>query len=721
MKTYNMVLPILITFLLLTSSGLTANYGNINHSKGNIKALNKTQIVRKIKINVIFVNYNKSLIDLNSIKNKITNVYENNLDFGIAYYHLDLNLTFASESLEHEIISFVNANKKNDTTSDLLEKKLENQLSLVESGHLGVRVKVFENNVTGYSISATKMEQFLNSLSPKTSESFYIYMLNLSYLDDHIKKQEHWFKVHEVDPDANATRSYWRLEWDNDLNKNVSFPYSAFTEKTRTIFVDPSSYNWYLTWARIWWGGVTDTPSNWRYYYDLDHLCEKLNFSNSGDVDKLHQYLAGWLNDTVDDLIGFSISVSLAGGNPYEKDISIQVKIFNTAENIININDLKWTVHPVLVKEAFNALYPRYSIDVQVDFVNISDYPEIKTALSNANISTINGWTYYSGYQLYYYLYSIRSRYFDLSKAKKVLTGWIFILYNASMVFGGKEFTGLGGRGNTMILMELHRILKEDLTKPTRGFTRVLVHELGHAIGTEHTFHSASHASDFAYDVMGYYPAAWNFSKIRRDTMLREIGDFRILKYAFLYDSLLFFKNISNFPEQVRDLAASIVSGINQADVLQNETKYVEANHVLDSVKEKLDLLSNVLFDKKPPTIEIISPKNGAKINSSNLVISLKANDDVKIYQIKVYLNDTLVYSGNETTINITLPSVGTYNITAWAYDYVGNNASTSIIIHYTKEQPPSNPWLSPITIIGVPSAIVVVALVLFLLYRKKG
>lgn len=685
---------ILLSIMILAIIALPVNLTTqVQSMHPNNKCLNqkinpaftfKDNIVRPVPIKIVFVNFAERLVDLSMIKSRL--LYFNNMEYGYgrAKYVLNYTLEFANTELNRTIIEYIEQNKKQDNTSDLLESVLQEQADLVNNGTLGVRRKIFENNITGYSIDAVKFEEFLANISD-TERTFYIYVLNLSYMDNHALNKEHWFTVKEKNIDSNRTRDFWRLEWDNNLNKDVKFPYAGFNAKTRIFFIDPSAYNWYLTWARIWWGGIYNDSLYGRYFYDLDHFVSKLNLSDSNDIKDLNTYLIGWLNDIIDDLFASALSVNLAGGELYSRTASVQIKVVNLRPDVIPTESLEWTVHPKYIERAFKDVYSDMNLDINIEFHDADDYPQIINILNNNiyRVNESNGWVYYDGIGIFSSLLSYNDKYFDQNKAEKTLTGWIFILYNASMYVYGKEFTGLGGKGHIMIMMDIHRIMGDNLDSPKQGFTSIIIHELGHAVGAMHTFSGGSHASDFAFDVMGYYPASWNFSAIRKNTMLREIGDFRLLKAYHQLELMLSDVNMSALPSELLNLTSRIFEQLNEIDEYMNETRYIEGNSMLTKVERDIITLEKAFNDTITPSITILEPINGSHFNTTNITLVLNVRDNVGISKIKVYLNEQLVYEGTEETINITLSNSCVNTIRVEAYDFAGNMASAEVIVYY--------------------------------------
>ena len=692
---------------------------------------NFSNIVINTPVHVIFVGYNSDLILLNTIDSYVQKEYK--LSTGGGDYTVYLNMTyhFTNESFTNDFHDFINAISYESTTSKLNETALKKQLDEVNKGNLKARYSIFLEQ-DGIAINATDVENWLvNHLDSKLSDGYVLFVLNMSYLDNSGKK--HWFFVPEIDIDSNRTRDFWRLEWENELNPNVSFPYAAFASKTNVMFIDPYAYNWYLAWARIWWG----SPSYYsdydaRYWKTLGDFIKTLDISTDPGKDSLSKYLAGWISDFLDDLLGYSLDYSLIEWNRpkfYTNSVSVQVKIINAAENVItDSSKLDWLVHPAYIIRALNSVLPYAKIDVEIQTIKLSEDERLSDILLSSKVSSIstNDWSYYNGYSLYNSLYSLREEYFDLQKASTVLTSWLFVLNNGSMViyYGDhwREFTGLGGGGQTMILMNLDRLFtdRETLT-PKRGFTSVLIHEVGHALGYGHIFHEGSYASDFAFDVMGYYPGAWNYSKIRVDDYFRTLSIELIRMTASVADSLLKIVTDRYMPFYFKDLWNDISTDITQALILLNSTHYGMAFRLLHNSYCSLDNFYNIILsDDKPPKFTYLSIQKGS--SDDEFIVSWNATDEESFIDHYEYSIDNgpwhNLYKNQSFTIIL---AQGMHTINVKAVDVAGNIIVKSITvvtalgtIIFSVE---NSIYL---TILGISVVAVVLIFIVWQVYKRK-
>jgi hypothetical protein len=124
-------------------------------------------------------------------------------------------------------------------------------------------------------------------------------------------------------------------------------------------------------------------------------------------------------------------------------------------------------------------------------------------------------------------LENLRKQHFDYSKADWVVNGYVFLLKNASMMGGPDEFTGLGADRQILILKSIDRYFRVDGVTQKSGLSMVLIHELGHNLGFPHSFanYDYYYAGDFSFDVMGYYPYAFCFNRLKTDLYQRAYTD----------------------------------------------------------------------------------------------------------------------------------------------------------------------------------------------------
>ncbi|MHA1200663.1 MAG: hypothetical protein ACTSQF_15195 [Candidatus Heimdallarchaeaceae archaeon] len=302
-----------------------------------------------VPIDIVFSGYNEDYIDLTMINNSLektvfyvgvdyvwnenTQTYDSLLDLEIT---LTFNFHFTPESYDIDLNSFIETNSWNSTTSALNTT----QLNLQEE--TGERMSIFYEQ-EGRAIDGVALEQYLDTNRGFVSDepSYEIYVLNQSSYDTPDHSFEHWFEIDEVDPDSNATTDWWRLEWDNDLNPDVEFPYPCWGFQNRLFFIDPYSHQWYTKWTDIWWNAdIYEGESNY-LTEDLDTYLEGYTPGTPDFNNYLNTYLIAYLNDITSDIGG------RGDGLLYDqREVSSQILFINDeASHGYSQEDLEWIYH----------------------------------------------------------------------------------------------------------------------------------------------------------------------------------------------------------------------------------------------------------------------------------------------------------------------------------------------------------------------------------------
>jgi hypothetical protein len=497
-----------------------------------------------VPIDIVFTGYNEEYVDVSLINdslstslfytgvdyvwNEDTQSYDSLLDLEIT---LKINFHFTSLSYSTDLDSFIDANSWNSNTSALNTT----QLNLQED--TGERMSIFYDQ-EGRAINGTAVEQYLvdNKGIVSDDPSYIIHFLNQSRFDSSDHSQEHWFEIDEVDPDSNITADWWRLEWDNDLNPDVEFPYPCWGYQNRLFFIDPYSHQWYTKWTDIWWN-PDYLEGDFNYLtVDLDTYLEGFTPGTPDFTSNLNNYLIDYLNDILSDVGG------RGDGLLYDqKEISSQILFINNeTDHGYSKEDLNWIYHEKIAEEAFEYVVPQEvaNITFEETWVDLSVCSDLKQIIDN-NIMDDEyigsypwyneNWTYLWGIGIFEGFQSIAGNYFDMSKGDSTLTSWILLLENISMVGYAynefREYTGLGGGGNVVCFKDLNRYFASDGITPRSGVTTLLIHELGHVLGFLHaeiTNDADEGTGGFMRDVMSYYCEGTSyFSIFLKDSLYR--------------------------------------------------------------------------------------------------------------------------------------------------------------------------------------------------------
>jgi len=531
-KKLSAALIFVIVLSMLPSFGFSSTQKAREEPNGNLTDSTANPIPENVTHNfdlrIIFVGYSEKVVDTAQIDANIGHYYE--LPYWDAFikYTFKTDYTFADQSYLDSLRGFI---LQHSVTGAAITSAL-NVTALKYQRETGTHMSIFLPQ-SGRAIDAYAVEQWLadnpygHSSNKESGYTFYV--LNFTEFDSPDHSWEHWYNFTRYDVEAESINDYWRLEWDNPLNPNVRFPYPAFTSRYRMLFVDPSAFQWYLTWARIWWGlDLYLTDPKYDYYYeDLDGFLATHDVTAPDGRNALAQYFAGWIDDFLYNLL--SPVVWPTTGNT----LSLQVLLLNNASDYGYPNDqMKWVLNSTLVEEELKKLAPYMQVEVSLRFENLSSYPVIEQMLNDAFLEEKDGWHYYDGYQLFYAMQSVRDQYFKMKAADMTINSYVFILKNASFETepGGQEFTGLGGLNQALILMSIDRFFRSDGVTTKSGLGMYMIHELGHNVAFPHTFSFLQYAGDFADDVMGYYSYSYSFSKMRTDLFRRTVVDMKLLE-----------------------------------------------------------------------------------------------------------------------------------------------------------------------------------------------
>ncbi|MFW9932990.1 MAG: hypothetical protein ACFFDR_10070, partial [Candidatus Thorarchaeota archaeon] len=417
-------------------------------------------------------------------------------------YNIEYKLVFASESYEDEVRQFILDNSVNgtDTGTILDETALEYQ-----KGNINDPQRIFYPR-DGRSIDGQALEDWFseNPYVEPPGLGYMFYLLNFSEFDSPDHELEHWFDYSPIDPDTGESQDWFRLEWDNALNPDVMLQYSGFGGKHNIYILDPSADQWYLRWARIWW----ETQIDYEYMsIDMDEKVMSLDLSLQSDIDELTSYLFEYMYDPVTKLMfprspmSQQNDVTAFVETGYLKCIVICMDV----QTGVSIDSLQWVTNAEVQKLHLEELFPFIEWEVDVEFIDIS-LSESWNDLFWDYADVIDGKTIVDGYGMFDAIRNqVRPQYVDINDENINVFGVVFIKKNMEMHVYGRQYTGLGGGGQTVIWKSWERYYRPDEVTPKAGISAIQLHETMHAIGLGHTWSVDHYVGDFSFNAMGYY------------------------------------------------------------------------------------------------------------------------------------------------------------------------------------------------------------------------
>lgn len=658
----------------------------------SIESINYSLILenhRSLETDVFLFNYDLDSVFIESIKKEMKKSFRISNGNNIYDYIMKYNIIYPNESALNSFNSFIESiSTPNSKTVDINQTALEYQA-------VNNTVQDIFYEKIGTSINGTAVDNWLfdNYYSNKINSSTYqIFLFNLTFLDE-----IYWFNIPEIDEITNKQRTWWRLEWDFPAtdtinNYDAKFPYPGYSSEYPLYFLDPSAFNWYLNWTRIW-RNVPDTY-DYRYY--------KSTFSNylknigglTTDVNKQHagSFIGKWLNE----IIVNTFIINPIPGSQFisPESLKIQLAVLTDETENNSYPDLEWIINENIAKNSLNDILPNSEISIETNYYRIIDYPEVVTLLNLDTIKNsdpfglkdapISNFTFYNGQILFNSIKKLDSIFFNLSGSEKTIRGYILIMDNASFKGnvnwnGGGLFTGLGGSDRLLILNEIDRLYFNRTLNPIKksSISKVLVHEAGHAIGFPHPFNDLQnkYASDFIGETLGYFSDTTKFSELFKTNYQRLIIESRI-------DTVIF--DIKNLVNLTFETNITIQEKFNNLLQYYRNLNFLKVNETIFELEMIVKLYKSERVDFTGPIINE-SPKNTVVYLGNSITLFWKAYDK-NPNNFEIFVNGTTKSTGiwvNNERISYNFYPIdqSNYNITINIFDLYNQKITNSVLI----------------------------------------
>ena len=637
-------------------------------------------IERNWTAHIIVVNYDEALIDETSLLTGMPTEKNYATSDVLITYNIEYEVFYADAEYISDLTQVVMDNSMNgsDTGTYLDETAL-----LYQQAHLDEPQRIFYPRA-GRVIDGYAVEDWLeaNPYVATPSLGYTLYMVNFSSLDTTGHGLEHWYDYHPIDPDTGEEQDWFRLEWDNALNPDVTMDYANFGGRYNTFVVDPSAHQWYLKWCRIWWSASIGTEYDF-WTLDLEDKVASLNLGSQAGIDALNVYLRECIWDPINQLLF-----------PYQHQPASYVQsgplralvICMDVDEGTSVDSLRWVTDVEMQKAHLEELYPFISWEARVDFLDIDEYPTWNTTFWDYATVEPDGTIVVDGLAMFTEIRdNMRPLYIDEDSDDIEIFGVIFIKKNMEMHAYGKTYTGLGGGGNTVIWKSWDRYYRPDEVTPKDGISAIQLHETMHAVGFHHTWQHEHYSSDFSFGPMGYF--AFHNGTATFDKNWVQ-GTYLDQMEAMLWDDFLTKRASLGVDERPETYGAEqgVLGLFDEARDLYDEMDWLGAFEALSSARDWIDRMMWSTQDDTPPVISswVITPS----INTDGFYVSAQVTDDLSgIDNVTVYMqidNGTPVFypcTNSSGTWVTSIPSfTATSNVEVWVevWDWGLNHAESN-------------------------------------------
>ncbi|MHA2056410.1 MAG: hypothetical protein ACW979_02145 [Candidatus Thorarchaeota archaeon] len=714
------VLVLCTTFLLVTSILNGHVVTEPQTREATVISQGSISIERDWAANIIVVGYDPALIDEVLLLSGMPSIRDYSAGDVDIRYNIEYQIDYADSTFVNSLRREMLDNSINGTGTGT---RLNESALSYQKANLDDPQRIFYPR-SGRVIDGYAIEDWLeeNPYVTPPSLGYTLYLVNFSEFDNSDHSLEHWYDYHPVDPDTGEEQDWFRLEWDNALNPNVTMDYSFFGGRTNTFLVDPSAHQWYLKWCRIWWSQTIGTEYDF-WTQDLEDKTGSLNLAVPADVDALNVYLQECLWDPINQLF-FPYQHQPAS---FVDSGTLKALVFcMDVANGTSVESLEWVTDAEMQQAHLEELYPFIPWTVDVEYLDIDDEP-VWNATFWMHSWVEDGITHSNGSELFSEIRSSLRPSYVVDDGNINVFGVVFIKKQMMMHTHGGIFTGLGGPGQTVIWKSWERYYRPDGVTPKDGVSSVQLHETMHAIGFGHSFVHGHYSSDFTNGPMGYFAFHNGTSTFDKNwvqgTYLDQME--AILWYDFLVEQVDL--RIDERPETyIAEDAA--MAAFDSARQYYNEMNWLAAYEFLETARDWTKRMMYSTLDDTPPIIDNwgtipVEIGSGSFIYWAHVLDDLAGLENVTLYA-QVDEGDIqafpLSYGGGNWSVLVPSPGHSS-NLTLWvvAWDW-GMNIAKGGNLTYLISQEPTIPDFLVSLIVATSAAAVVIVLGVYVMKRRE-
>jgi hypothetical protein len=704
-------------FLLLFVTPLGDGKSSSTVSQSFTPSQESLVIERNWSLNIVVVGYDQTKVDeailLSGMPTERVYVAESvNITYNINY-----NIEYADTEFQNDLRQVMLDNSVNGTGTGT---RLDQTALQYQKDNLDEPQRIFYPR-DGRVIDAYEVEDWLvaNPVVAPPDLGYTLYLVNFSEFDT--PDLEHWYDYHPVDPDTGEEQDWFRLEWDNALNPNVTMDYQSFGGRYNIHVVDPSAHQWYLKWCKIWWSESIATEYDF-WTKDLEDKMATLDMGVPADVDALNVYLQECIWDPINQLFF-----------PYQHVPAKYVQSGTLKGLVIcmdvasgtSVESLEWVTDAEMQKNDLEELYPFIDWTVDIEFLDI-DQESAWNTLFWMHSYVDSGTTIVDGGAMFDTIYDTMKPIYTEDDGNINVFGVVFIKKQMEMHVYGRTYTGLGGRGQTVIWKSWDRYYRPDGVTPKDGISSVQLHETMHAVGFHHTWQHEHYSSDFSWGPMGYFA-------FRRGTAIYDKnwvqGTYLDQMEVLLMDEFQTEQALLGVNERPETYVAeqAAVDAFVRAKAFYEEMDWLSAYDALSDAQDWMKRMVLSRVDDTPPVI-VSFETNPTEIGTSPFTYSAIVIDDVAgIENVTLYVQkdvgDVLAYpcSNSSSNWSVTVPLQTQFQrlqMSLVVYDW-GMNSVTGGEIVVTGQPPSEYDFILPLAV-ALGTSCILIGIGIFLMRGRK-
>jgi hypothetical protein len=645
-----------------------------------------SNIERNWTMNIILVNYNPQLINVTTLSETLPTRRDYHTTATFITYNINYHFHQANDSYADSLIQII---LEHSTVGSDIGTQLNETALAMQRETPNTPLRVFDKragrNIDGYAVEDWLIQ---NPFIPAPKLGYNFYLLNLSQFDTPDHNMEHWFDYHPMDPDTGATQSWFRLEFDNNMNPPIVMQYAGIGGRGNVYALDPSANQWYMRWARIWWQDNIDTEYD-HWTKDLEDISSVLDFGTTEGVFLLNKYLGNYVYDIVAFLL-FPYQ-HVAAKYVSSGELKIDVICINEDEGISGDN-LEWITNAKRLSAQLQELCPFIDWKVNVSFTNSEDDAFWKNLFWSYATLNGEGVTEVDGDSLFEYIFeNVRPYRISMNPENINIYGVVFVKRNMLMYSGNGSYTGLGKNGpnggQTLVCKSLERYFCFDNITPREGVSSIQLHESMHVLGFAHTWQDEHYASDFAYGPMGYFAMHDGTSSFDKnwfqgtylDQMEMDLWNDFVRKQGYLSPEN---------PEKTFIAESKALDAFAKACISYNKMNWMNAYKELCAARDWTKRMIYSRFDETPPLIDAWGT-TPAIVDSSAFTYWAHVTDRSGLENVTLYVEvdrDTIFNFGcryDNPNWTVIVPELSYQrNLTLWivAWDWGMNTAEGGFI-----------------------------------------